>query len=473
MTAQPTPMGVRARMSSALQVADGLRRSIQSGRALRGGAWTMMGYGVQTALRFISRIVLTKLLINPAPMGTVAVVATILAGLEMISDLGIGLNIVQHRDGDSALFVGTARSVQLLRSVALFLVAVAMAWPVAWLYHDPELAPLLLFGALSMLVRGFYNPGLSLHVRNVDLKRPTLVGIASETISFLVTVIWAVKAPSAWALVGGSVASAVTFTIGSQVAAKPVPFAWDSAIARNIIQFGGWIILSTGTWFLASRGETLLLKGSVPEVEFGCFAFASMLVAAPFAAITQLSTQVLMPLLASWGRDSEEAIRTKYHRAKWMFTALAICVAWGAILISPFIIRLLHFNKSFSSLTWMVQILGVRAALDVFGQPGSNVLLAAGATRYSAAGNALRLVVLVAGLYLTIHVWHLGLPGAIWVLMCAPSIAYTALLPGLARQMRGMLLLEGMTFAAMIICTIAAAILWLLLNGALHPAAFG
>jgi O-antigen/teichoic acid export membrane protein len=425
----------------------------------------MAGYGAQTLLRFISRIILTKLLINPAPMGTVAVITTILAGLEMISDLGINLNIVQHRDGDSARFIGTARSVQLLRSVLLFLVAVAMAWPVAWLYHDPELGPLLLFGALSVLVRGFNNPGLSLHVRNVDLMRPTLVGIVSEAAGFVVTVIWAFKAPSAWAIVGGSVASAITVTVASQIAAKPVAFAWDGAIARNIIKFGGWIILSTGTWFLASRGETLLLKGSVPDVEFGCFAFASMLVAAPFAAITQLGAQVLMPLLASWGRDSEEAIRTQFRRVKWMFTALGICVAWGAILVSPFIIHLLHFNRSFSALTWMVQILGVRAALDVFGLPVSNGLLAAGATRYAAIANVVRLLVLATGLYLTIHVFQTGLPGAIWVLVFAPVLAYAALMPGLARHIRGMMLLEGVTFLVFVGCTTVAAALWLLVSG--------
>lgn len=452
-------------MGGALRLAHGLTRSLRTGRALRGGAWTMAGYGVQTALRFISRIVLTKLLINPAPMGTVAIITTIIAGLEMISDLGINLNIIQHRDGESPRFVGTARSVQLLRSVALFLIAVAMAGPISWLYHDPELAPLLLFGALSVLIRGFNNPGLSLHVRNVDLRLPTLVGVASEVSGFIVTVIWAIKAPSAWAIVGGSVASAVTIMVASHFAAKSVAFAWDKAIARGIVRFGGWIILSTGTWFLASRGETLLLKGSVNDIEFGTFAFASMLVAAPFAAITQFGAQVLMPLLASWGRDSEEAIRKQFRRVKWMFTGLAICVSGGAILISPFIIQLLHFNKSFSSLGWMVQILGIRAALDVFGLPVSNGLLAAGETRYAAVANVVRLSVLATGLFLTLHVFHAGLSGAIWVLVLAPVLAYGTLMPGLARHIRGMLLLEAGTFLVFCGCTAGAGLLWLLCHG--------
>src|SRR5207302_8110502 len=87
--------GSRARMASALRQVMNLRRSGQAGKALRGSAWSIAGYGVQTALRFVSRIVLAKLLLNAAPLGTVAVITTILMGLEMISDLGIGVNIVQ------------------------------------------------------------------------------------------------------------------------------------------------------------------------------------------------------------------------------------------------------------------------------------------------------------------------------------------------------------------------------------------
>ena len=43
----------------------------------------------------------------------------------------------------------------------------------------------------------------------------------------------------------------------------------------------------------------LMLKGSTPDVEFGCFAFASMLVTMPVIAITQLATQVLLPIMSA------------------------------------------------------------------------------------------------------------------------------------------------------------------------------
>lgn len=468
MTSLPTGApSVRARVASAYRVALGMRRSAQVGKALRGGAWSISGYGVQTSLRFISRILLAKLLINAAPLGTVAVITTILSGLEMISDLGINVNIVQHREGAGAVFLGTARTVQVLRSVVIFLVAAALAHPIAWIYHDPQIAPLLLFAALAVLCRGLVNPGMAVLVRQVDLKRPTIVTILAETVGFLVTVTWAFKEPSAWALVGGSVASAATTALGSQFAGARVRFAWNGAFARNIVHFGGWIILSTGTYFLSSRGEVLLLKGSVPDIEFGCFAFASMLVSTPLSAVTQLASQVMLPFLATWVRAGDGTAQHQFRRVKWLFTAFGVCFAWGAILLSPSLIELLHLNRSYTTLAWMVQFLGARAALDVFGLPTSNSLLACGASRYSAFANVIRLIVLVCGLYLVVHVYHLGLHGAIWVLIGAPVLAYTALLPGLGRHLRGVMGTEIACIAAFFACTAAAAAVAAMMSGAL------
>jgi O-antigen/teichoic acid export membrane protein len=454
------------RLSHPRQLAEQVAGSAQIAKAARGGAWTMTGYGVQMVLRFVSRIVLAKLLINAAPLGQVAVISAILLGFEMLSDLGINVNIVQHRDGEGIGFLGTARSVMVLRAACVFVLTLAAAFPIAWIYHDQELAPLLMFAAFGPLFRGFANPGMSVLVRQVSLKGPTLVNILSEVAGFAVTVAWAIAAPSAWALVGGSLASNFVTAAGSQFIGARAPFAWDRTFAKTIIHFGGWIILSTGTWFLASRGEVLMLKGAVPDVTFGCFAFASMLVSSPFSAISQLSSQVMLPFQANWVRAGPETVQQQFRRVKWMFTALAIFFAAGSLLVSPWLIRLLHLNRSYASLWWMVQWLGVRAGFDIFGLPTSNSLLAAGASRYSALNNLVRLAILIGGLFLTVSVYKLGLPGAMWVLIGAPMIGYFALYPGLNRQLPGALRTEITCLLVFLASTGALAALALVLNHA-------
>src|SRR5579859_5108784 len=97
-------------MSRRLKGLASLRHSGGARHAFKASAWSFSGYGLTTALRFVSRLVLAKMLNISSPMGDVAIVSVILSGLEMISDLGIGVNIVQHRQGDDPEFLGTAFS---------------------------------------------------------------------------------------------------------------------------------------------------------------------------------------------------------------------------------------------------------------------------------------------------------------------------------------------------------------------------
>lgn len=437
-----------------------LRNSAPALLAFRASAWSVAGYGASTVLRFISRLALAKLLHDSTPMGDVAIIVVILAGLEMISDLGIGFNIIQHKRGEDHVFLGTAFSVQAIRGIAIWGIASLLAAPVGWIYHDSELTGLLLFGALGTLFRAFASPAVWVFTRRVDLKAPTLLTVASEVAGFIVTITWSFLAPSAWAIVGGSVAAAVVYTAGSHMMGAPVlKFAWDGKLARQIAQFGGWMVLSSSTYFLSSRGETLMLRGSIPDAQFGTFAFATMLVTTPVSAITQLASQVFFPTLASAIREDPHTALRLYTRSKWMFTLIALCFAGGGMILGPPLVALLGLKGSFVGLEWMVQLLGLRAALEIYTAPTGTVLFASGASRYSAIANVVRLIVLVVVLSLTLKIW--GLQGAFIALIGAPLLAYSALMPGMGKHMPGSLRVEAFAMVALLAgSAVATAIAW-------------
>ena len=454
-------------LSELIKSLGALRKSASALHAFRASAWSVAGYGVSTVLRFVSRLALAKFLHDSTPMGDVAIVVVILGGLEMISDLGIGFNIVQHKRGEDRDFLGTAFSVQAIRGVGIWVVASLLAAPVAVLYHSEALTALLLFGAVSTLVRAFANPGIWVLTRRVDLKHPTLLTIASEIAGFAVTIVWTILSPSAWAIVAGTVASSVVYTVGSHLISIKVKFAWDGKVARQIAQFGGWMILSSSTYFLSSRGETLMLRGSIPDAQFGTFAFATMLVTTPVAAITQLASQVFFPTLASSIRADPGTALKLYTRSKWIFTALAFCFAAGGMILGPTLVHHLGLKSSFVGLEWMVQLLGLRAALDIYTSPTGTVLFASGASRYSAAANVVRLVFLVLGLLVTLKLW--GLQGAFIALIGAPFIAYFTLVPGISRHMPGALRVELASLATLVIGSgLATAVAW-----SIAPIVFG
>src|SRR6266705_3556248 len=119
----------------------GMRGIASSGRlvvAFRGSVWTILGYAASQVLRLVSTIVLARQLLGPQAFGLVALVNVFLTGLDLLSDLGIGMDVIQHPRGDDPAFINTAFTIQAGRGLVLWVLATALAYPFAEFYHQPE-----------------------------------------------------------------------------------------------------------------------------------------------------------------------------------------------------------------------------------------------------------------------------------------------------------------------------------------------
>src|SRR5258708_36511693 len=121
---------------------------ISIGFLLRGTIWTIGAYGISQVLRLVTNIFLARLL-APDIFGTMLIVYSLRTGLELISDVGIGQNIVYNKNAENPDFYNTAWSLQLIRSVVLWLVFLAAAVPIARFYQSPVLTLFVPFTAFS------------------------------------------------------------------------------------------------------------------------------------------------------------------------------------------------------------------------------------------------------------------------------------------------------------------------------------
>src|SRR5579872_2745469 len=125
-----------------------------STRSLVGATiWTIGAYGIGTVLRTATNIVLARLL-APDIFGTMLIVYTLRMGIELISDVGINQNIVYNKSADNPEFYNTAWSLQLVRSIALWLMFMAAAVPIARFYNSPILAVVVPITSFSIILAG-------------------------------------------------------------------------------------------------------------------------------------------------------------------------------------------------------------------------------------------------------------------------------------------------------------------------------
>jgi len=421
--------------------------------AMRGTTWTMVGYGSSQVLRLASTLLLARLLV-PQAFGLVALVNVFLGGLEMLTDLGIGLDVVQHKRGDDPHFINTAFLIQVIRGTLIWLIAASFARPFAHFYNQPAIVALALVASTSVLLRGLAGGSVWTLLRHVQLGKLTALNLSSDFIGFLVSVIWALISPTAWALVVGRVASSLVFALGSHlIPGHKASLQWDRAAAKEILIFGTGMFLSSATYFLSGEAERLIMGKFVTVVELGCFSLALSMAGAVSGAIQQVGGQVFFPMIAKALRENTDSATRHYKRARIIFTALSIGIGVGSIAYGPRIVAIL-LSPKYLMTGWMLQLLGWRAAQQVFTSPTSNFVLASGNSRAAAIANSTRMFAMLGGLAIAFS--RYGIHAAVAVLAFSGVLGYFVYLAALGRYLRPVLWPEVTEFLVFVGATGAA-----------------
>jgi O-antigen/teichoic acid export membrane protein len=399
--------------------------------AVRNGAWSIGGYAATQIFRTVTTLVLAKRYLGPETFGVVGLVTVFLSGLMMFSELGILAAVVQHKRGDDFDFLDTAFSIQAFRGIAIWLVSVAAAYPMAHFYNQPELLPLLLVAGLSEVVRGLSSTAALTLNRHLRLKKVTLLAIAAEGTALVVSVVWAMVAPSAWVLVGRMIVAAAVSAAGSHfLVPHRARFRWDGPAARDLLHFGGWISISTAAHFLGSQGERLILGKVITPAELGCFSMALMISSVPALGIGQLVNQIFLPMISATVRNSREDTIRDFSGMRRLFGGLSLVTAAGFLLCAKPLVAV-ALNPKYAMTGWMLEALGLRVALDLFAAPASQIILAYGKSQYAAAANTTRMIFVVGGICAAFH-WF-GIREAVFALVVAQAVSYFPLIVGLGK----------------------------------------
>ena len=206
--------------------------TISTRTLVKGTVWTIGAYGVGTALRTVTNIVLARLL-APDIFGTMLIVYTLRMGIELISDVGINQNIVYNKNADNPEFYNTAWTLQLVRSIALWLLFIAAAVPIASFYNSPILAVVVPITSFSLVLSGLTSLSKSLLQKRMQIAKLNVYDLIMTVIGSGATIIFAYLDPTIWALVFGGLFSSVASMIE---ATSFSPTSGTGFISRSILQ---------------------------------------------------------------------------------------------------------------------------------------------------------------------------------------------------------------------------------------------
>lgn len=184
-------------------------------RVLSAGTWSFIGYGLSQVTRLGSNLVMTRLLV-PSMFGVMAIATVIMVGLNLFTDLGLRVNIIQSKRGSDPAFLNTAWATQIFRSALLWFGALGIAFLLPVIddlgilskdnvYADPHLPYVIGVLSFSFIIGGFNSTKTIEANRNLALGRVTLIQLAASIGGLACMLIWAFFDRSIWALVSGNI----------------------------------------------------------------------------------------------------------------------------------------------------------------------------------------------------------------------------------------------------------------------------
>ena len=297
-------------------------------RMLHAGGWIGAGQLFSYALRLVSSLALTRLL-APEMFGVMAVVTIVNTIIWMLSDIGLHPSIVRSERGEEPDFLNTAWTVQIVRGFALWLAAAVVAlgiwlagrqgWiPAGSTYAEPLLPVLILVSVLASIIISFQSTNLFLAYRRLDMGKVVLLEAVVQLVGVVVSIALAWYWRSIWALVAGTIASALAQALLSHIM-LPGPrnrFRWEKGALDELAGLGRAVMLSSSISVFAMSIDRILLGGLVGPDQLGLYSIALTLSGVAFSLIGRITITVSLQALSEVLRRGEAEFRAAYFRLR-------------------------------------------------------------------------------------------------------------------------------------------------------------
>jgi O-antigen/teichoic acid export membrane protein len=373
----------------------------------------LFAYVFGQALRFCSGLVLSRLLF-PEAFGLTVIVGLVTQGLVMVSNVGASQSIVQSPRGDEPIFLNTAFTLLSIRACILWLAASALAYPLALLLDEPQLALLIPVGSLGVMIGGFSSTSTHTLRRHLRIRPLIVIEITGQLLTFATNVVLALIFKSVWGLIASGLLAALYSTVVSHFLKVGYRnrFRWDRESWLEIYRYGRWIQASSCLSFASGQADKFLIAHYMGMAILGVYNYAVMLADALSAAVVRVTHGVLFPVFSQIHREDPARLRDTFYKVRLRIDLLTMLPLGVLAVISQNVVDFL-FDRRYEAAGWMLQALCIRAAMTCMLAPVETYLFSVGSTKYGFYRDLARSLWVLIGIPLGWEWW--GLSGLVWV----------------------------------------------------------
>ena len=362
----------------------------------------------QQFIRFLISLVLARILI-PTDFGTAALVSSIVVLIQVFSELGVSVAIVQ-RKSISAVTLDSALILSLATSICL---SAALWFPsgvIAGFFTISELESLLHIAAVSVIFRTLFSFYRSLLLRNLRYKAISAIEAGGIVIYGFSAIILAVNGFGAYSIVIGLLIDSVCSLLIAALFARYFPQGFGSFKEMcRLFKFGIWVLAGQFVGRACGQFDKLVIGKLIDAKTLGGYHLAKNLATILPNSIVKIPKQVMLPIFSRWQDDRERIEKNYWRMIRITSTAgLPVCVLI-AVLAEPLILVL--YGPKWQGSISILRILAIFGALHCFGSGVMTVIYALGKPQLATVINLLRLMLLPVAI-LVGSLW--GIHGIAW-----------------------------------------------------------
>jgi O-antigen/teichoic acid export membrane protein len=309
--------------------------------SVRGAAvWAMAGQYASFVIQFASSVIISRFFLTPAEVGIFSIGLAAALLVAILQDFGLsryisGLAVLHEAE------IARCSSVALLFSFVISGLIAATAWPMARLYDQPSLLPLLLIIATSYLFTPLSVVPMALMARKMQFRGHFAVNVGGAAAQLLVAVPLAAAGYSAFALAWATMAMGLARGLIAQVMRPALPWPLRLDGMAPVLNFGSRTSLLYLTGALGSRTPDLFVGKLLSIFAVGLYSRAVSLTDQFRLLISGAIGSVFYPAFARI-RDRGEPLGPAYLRVCAGYSAVVWPGMAGLALASEPIIRLLY-----------------------------------------------------------------------------------------------------------------------------------
>lgn len=322
--------------------------------------------------QFLALFVFTVLarLLDQEAFGLLGMLMVYLVFAGMLAEQGIGTAIIQRKDLepkhlDAAFWfnVGCASF--------LTLATVLLAGPIAVLFDEPKLAPLLQVGSLILVLNSLSGIQAAMLMKQMDFRRPAVRTLIAQLCGGGVGVGLAIAGYGVWALVWQQLTATLVATVLLwQLSAWRPGFTFSFKHLRDLLAVSTAMLVNSLLWAFSTRIDRFFIGRTLGVVPLGEYTMAARI---PELAQQALLTPAMRVATAGFAQIQDDIDRmTRAVREGMRSIAAVLIPAFTGLMVTGGTLIIVLFGEKWSSSAPMLRLIAAQSlilALTLFFNP--------------------------------------------------------------------------------------------------------